>query len=43
LKVGEVFPGVDLELAPGALLKSLPIPKSSLSKLGNFHWFNLDC
>lgn len=36
LNVGEVLP-VDFELAPGARLKSLPIPKSSLSKLGNFH------
>lgn len=37
LNEGEVLPGVDFELAPGARLKSLPIPKSSLSKLGNFH------
>lgn len=37
LNVGDVLPGVDLELAPGARLKSLPIPKSSLSKFGNFH------
>lgn len=37
LNVGEVFPGVDFELAPGARLKSLPMPKSSLSKFGNFH------
>lgn len=43
LNVGEVLPGVDFELAPGARLKSLPIPKSSLSKLGNFHWFKRDC